>query len=59
MVEIPAVATFFITAYAVLLAVSAVFLIAVVADALVAQRRVRVARGRSIRTHYFGLTPSH
>ncbi|WP_244932008.1 hypothetical protein [Nocardioides sp. W7] len=59
MIEIPTIVYVLLVAFMVLLALSALLLVAVVADALVAQRRVRVARGASIGTHYFGLAHSH
>lgn len=59
MADIPTIVTAALVAYLIVAALSAVLLVAVVADVLVAERRVRVARGANLATHYLRLARSH
>ena len=59
MADIPTIVTAALVAYMIVAALGAVLLVAAVADALVAERRVRVARHESIATHYLGLARGH
>lgn len=59
MIEIPTIVSVLLAAYSVLLVLSAGLLLAVVVDALVAERRVRVARHETIGAHYLSLARSH
>jgi len=59
MVEISTAVLVALAAYAVLLAVGVVLLVAAVSTTLLAERRVRVARHETIGAHYFGLARSH